>query len=360
MRTAAAREAADPLRQPFVTGAIMTPAGPVPRVTGTWSRSDRWGAIAVRCGLHRMDYRVLPGLYALGQPSADSPVLVSANYKLSFDRLRRAAAALDAWILVLDTDGINVWCAAGKGTFGTDELVHRIAETGLSMVVDHRCLILPQLAAPGVAGFLVGRRTGFDVIWGPVMAENLPAFIAAGCIATPEMRRRRFPLRERTALIPVELVGAAKWFLPAVALVLLLGGLAGPGGFVAGVIEHGLTGALAMVGAAVAGVVATTLLLPYLPFRAFAAKGAVVGLPMTAVLLLLRGGGDISALVRLESLAWLLMATALAAFLAMNFTGSSTYTSLSGVRREMRWALPIEIVTAVMGVALWASSLWMT
>ena len=73
-----------------------------------------------------MDYRVEPGLYAVGSPTADSPVLVSANYKMSFDRLRSALPGVDAWILVLDTKGINVWCAAGKGTFGTDELVRRI------------------------------------------------------------------------------------------------------------------------------------------------------------------------------------------------------------------------------------------
>ncbi len=337
----------------------MTPVGPVPRVSTAWSGADRLGAVKARCDIGRMDYRVLPGLYALGDPGAASPVLVSANYKLSFDRLRRAAAGLDAWILVLDTDGINVWCAAGKGTFGTQELVARIAATGVTALVDRRRLILPQLGAPGVAGYEVTRRTGFEVIWGPVMAEDLPAFLAAGSVATPEMRRRRFPLRERAALIPVELVGAAKWFLPAVALVLLLGGLAGRDGFVAGILEHGLTGALAMVGAAVAGVVATTLLLPHLPFRAFAAKGAAVGLPMTAVLLLWRDAGDPSAFFGLETLAWLLMATALAAFLAMNFTGSSTYTSLSGVRREMRWAVPAEIAAGVLGLGLWVSSLWL-
>ena len=69
-----------------------------------------------------MNYKVDPGLYALGAPDADSPVLVSANFKMSFDLLREALPGRNAWILVLDTDGINVWCAAGKGTFGTEEL----------------------------------------------------------------------------------------------------------------------------------------------------------------------------------------------------------------------------------------------
>ena len=52
-----------------------------------------------------MKYTVDPGLYALGSPAADAPVCVTANYKMSFDHLRRALAGRDAWILVLDTKG---------------------------------------------------------------------------------------------------------------------------------------------------------------------------------------------------------------------------------------------------------------
>ena len=67
-----------------------------------------------------MRFAVDPGLYALRNPGEQAPVLVTANYKMSFDRLRQALPGRDAWILVLDTNGINVWCAAGKGTFATE------------------------------------------------------------------------------------------------------------------------------------------------------------------------------------------------------------------------------------------------
>ena len=108
-----------------------------------------------------MRYRVDPGLYAVGAPDAASPVFVSANYGLSFNVLRRALAGITGWILVLDTKGINVWCAAGKGTFGTAELIHRIQATRLDTVVTHRNLIVPQLGAPGVSAHEVGKATGF-------------------------------------------------------------------------------------------------------------------------------------------------------------------------------------------------------
>lgn len=123
-----------------------------------------------------MHYQVPPGLYAVGNPDPAAPVLVSANYKLSFDRLRRELNGFNLWILVVDTKGINVWCAAGKGTFGTGELVRRIEQTRLSQVVTGRTLILPQLAAPGVAAHEVLQRSGFKVVYGPVRAADLRSF----------------------------------------------------------------------------------------------------------------------------------------------------------------------------------------
>jgi hypothetical protein len=50
------------------------------------------------------------------------------------------------------------------------------------------------------------------------------------------------------------------------------------------------------------------------------------------------------------------MVPAVSAYLGMNFTGASTYTSLSGVRREMRIAVPLEIAGFGLGFMLWVAS----
>jgi len=175
-----------------------------------------------------MHYTVEPGLYALGNPSPKSPVLVTANYKMSFDRLRAALPQKDAWILALDTKGINVWCAAGKGTFGTTELIQRAARSGLERIVSHRELILPQLSAPGIAAHEVKKLSGFKVIYGPIKAEDLSEFLNNGMRATPEMRIKTFTVLERMVLIPVELVSALKVMLVAVFALAFLSGLLGP------------------------------------------------------------------------------------------------------------------------------------
>ena len=126
-------------------------SGNIPRVSSKLAFADRLGGLLVRLGYRRRSYRVEPGLYRVGSPAAVSPVLVTANYKLTFDKVRACLDGIDAWLLVLDTKGINVWCAAGKGTFGTKELTERIAATDLKNVVSHRRLILPQLGATGVS-----------------------------------------------------------------------------------------------------------------------------------------------------------------------------------------------------------------
>jgi hypothetical protein len=344
------------LDQGFVTGSVSTSIGEVPRVTSQLEWRDRWGAIKARWGVGRMDYSIDPGLYALGSPDRESPVLVSANYKMSFDRLRSSLPGRNLWILVLDTKGINVWCAAGKGTFGTEELLKRIEESGLKQIVTHRSLTLPQLGAPGVAAHTVKKRSGFSVHYGPIKAEDLPAYMDAGFKATSEMRIKTFTLHERAVLIPVELVEASKPALLIASSLFLLSGIGGPAGFWANVLHDGLFSALAFLSAVVGGAVINPLLLPYLPGRAFSTKGLWLGTVIAVAILFLYGQNLSLWAGRLGVLSWLLIIPAVTAYLAMNFTGCSTYTSLSGVNKEMRWALPLEIVMGGGGLLVWITS----
>ena len=336
------------LDAPWTNGVAATPVGEVPRVHTTLGVRDWLGTAAVRCGFNRSRYRVPPGLYAAGTPTNRSPVLLSANYKLSFDALRSALPGRDAWILVLDTKGINVWCAAGKGTFGTAEVVRCVRESGLPSIVAHRRLVAPQLAAPGVAAHEVQMATGFRVVYGPVRAEDLPGFLDARLKATPEMRRVRFGLADRLRLVPVELVTWLRYALVASLAMLALGGL-GPHGYsLAGLSGRGLTGAGLVLATFVAAQVLGPTLLPWLPGRAFALKGAVLGLALAAAGAAagLFGSG-------LPAAAWLVLVPAMTSFLLMNFTGASTFTSLSGVLREMRFAVPAQIAAATVGLLLW-------
>lgn len=342
--------------QSFVVGTVETTNGKIPQISSNLAWADRWGAFKARWGVERMKYRVEPGLYALGKPDEHSPVLVTANYKMTFDSLRESIQGRDLWVLVIDTLGINVWCAAGKGTFGTGELVKRVESVDLGGIVKHRELILPQLAGPGVSAHRVKRISGFRVVYGPVRARDLPVFLETGLKATPGMRRKTFSIGERLVLIPVELATALKAAVVIVSLFFVVSGLLGEGDFWAAALRRGLPAAWAMLGAILAGAVLTPLLLPWLPGRPFSLKGLWLGLVAVGIHLALRWDVWSNWAGRVEVIAWSLLILAVSAYLAMNFTGASTYTSLSGVRKEMRWALPLEVGAGFAGLVLWFSA----
>jgi len=315
---------------------------PVNTATTTLSSMDILDAWKVRWGIGRMNSAIQPGLYAIGKPDNESPVLVSANYKLTFDTLRKNLDGLNCWLLILDTKGINVWCAAGKGTFGTDELIRRIETSELSKYITHKKLVLPQLGATGVSAHQVKRRSGFDVKYGPVRARDIKEYIDAGYEATKEMRTVQFNMWDRLVLTPMELIPALKYALPILGVMLFANTFAAK--------PFDKTDMLAGAGAVIAGSVLTPALLPYIPGRAFAMKGWLIGLGCTASILSL--SGKLKKGSRLLSAGHLLLFPAISSFLAMNFTGSSTYTSPSGVNKEMRKSLPFIIGATAAGTAL--------
>lgn len=317
---------------------VETPAGKIPRVYKEWKFSDYAGAWLVRLGWDRMGYGIAPGLYAFGAPDKNSPVLVSANYKLSFDVLRRELKSINAWILVIDSKAVNVWCSAGKGTFSAEEIARVVKEVKLDHIVSHKTLILPQLSAPGVAAFELIKLCGFKGIFGPVEARDIKKFIDNGMKADGKMREVKFGLFSRLEVAVLELAGAVPYLL-AIMLVSGIAWLWSP---------LGIKFFIAFSGAAVAGVVAGSLifssLLPVMPGRMFSVKGGVLGAASGLILAYLL---ELSPVYSSSIIA---ITAAVSAFVAMNYTGASTFTSITGVKKEVAVSLPVIIVMAALGL----------
>lgn len=318
---------------PWIEGAYFYRGRRFQVVSSALRTRDRLGSLRMRLGLGRMRYAVPSGLYAMGKPGPASPVYVTANYKMSFDSLRSALAGLDAWLLILDTKGVNVWCAAGKGSFGTAELLKRIEATSLPEIIDHRELILPQLGAPGVSAPELARGSGFKAVWGPARAADIGAWLDAGRRKDEAMRTVRFSLPDRLTVALLELVQAWPATLVALGLGSLLALPAAPGWAARAAAWSGL-----FLGGVVAGSLATPALLPFLPGKAFAVKGAFVGAAwalaygLTALPFLATAGP----FARVLAVAGGLLATTpVSAFLAMNFTGASTFTCQPGALFEV-------------------------
>ena len=335
---------------------IETGAGPVPVIKTRMDSHDLLATFFVRCGIKRHNYTVTPGLYAVGKPDTTSEVLVTANFKLTFDHLRKELAHINAWVLVLDTKGVNVWCAAGKGTFATAELVRRIKSSRLEQVVNHRRVVVPQLGATGVSAGEVKKQSGFSVTYGPVRACDIPAFLKNNRKADKEMRQVTFTTYERFILTPVEIQIVLKPALITAFILFVLSGF-GPGGFsFSSLWDRGPVCVAAMAAGIISGAFLTPLCLPIIPFRQFALKGMLIG-GISALLLLtwiLPAGAYTPGIAGFAGL--FLFSVTVSSYLAMNFTGTTPFTSPSGVELEMKRFIPVQLAFLIISTGLWVYS----
>ncbi len=333
------------------TGSIKTAVGDVIQIDSRMQLIDYLHEIRARFSIKRNELAITPGLYAIGNPDQLSPVLVTCNYKLTFDKLRTELTGLDLWLMVIDTKGVNVWCSAGKGTFSAQEIINRIRKTELDKIISHRRLILPQLSASGVAARFVAKYTGFKITFGPIRAADIKQFIADGYKTNAQMRRVTFDLAERAVLTPLELVMAGK-YIPIIIVLFSLINIIGPANPHSGsLLESIFYNSLAYIAALLVGTVLTPVMLPILPFRSFALKGAAAGIIFSVMVIygyeFFRFSSQWTVMLGNS-----LLLTALVSFLTLNFTGSTPYTSFTGTQQETLKAVPIQILASLLGLVL--------
>lgn len=165
--------------------------------------------------LRILPHRAPTGLFPIGHPDRSSPVLLTGNYTLTVRRVRRALRGRNVWLLIADSKGINVWCAAGGGHLTHHDVIAALRTSGVEERVNHRRVILPQLAATGVERTLVEQATGWNARWGPVSAEDIPAFLDRGGHENRSDRSVRFPLSDRLQM-------ALMWVGPLVPIIFLI------------------------------------------------------------------------------------------------------------------------------------------
>jgi hypothetical protein len=187
----------------------------------------------------------------------------------------------------------------------------------------------------------VKKDTGWIVKYGPVRAEDIPAYLDAGSRKDAAMREVHFRLPDRMAVAPVELMQV--W--PVLAAILVGSALAGlplSSGYGARFFSFSIP----LAGGLIVAVFGFPALLPYLPFKAFALKGAVLGLAWTIASVIVLGVSVVS------GAGLVLLVTPIVAFIAMNFTGSSTFTSQPGAALEVRRGILPIAASVVLGIGL--------
>ena len=174
------------------------------------------------------------GVVKIGNPDENSPVFLTCNYHLTVERVKKALKKMDCFLLITNSNGYNVWCGSTGGHLTNHDVISILKTSGVEQLVSHRRVVLPQLAATGIEARVIKEKTGWEVIWGPVYAKDIPAFVENKYIKTQEMRGVIFPLVQRIEMatmwaFPFSVIIAIitflffrSLFLPLTSLVLLL------------------------------------------------------------------------------------------------------------------------------------------
>ena len=203
------------------------------------------------------------GLRTFGNPGPDAPVFLTCNFELTVQRVSMVLEGMDCYLLVAPSKGINVWCAAGGGIFNAHSVISVLKTSGITGRVNHRTLVMPQLAAPGVNVQRVEEETGWQCKFGPVRATDIPAYVRNDFQKTQEMSLVRFPLQDRVET-------AVMWAFPISAIVIIVLAIVSP---------SSIPGALALIwGAALALYVLFDPIMRYVPGPVSLVKTSLLGL----------------------------------------------------------------------------------
>ncbi|WMW22640.1 acetyl-CoA decarbonylase/synthase complex subunit gamma [Methanolobus mangrovi] len=127
----------------------------------------------------RKPVSVDPGMYKVGEPTADSPVLVTTNFALTYYTVESDIASnkIDCFLWAIDTDGIGVEAAVAGGQLTAAKIKKGIEESGFDLKKDttHNTIILPGLAARLQGD--VEDETGANVMIGPADSGRIPGWM---------------------------------------------------------------------------------------------------------------------------------------------------------------------------------------
>ena len=169
---------------------VLRPEEDVSIIKSIWDYIGRWFPNPVE-----------PGLRRLGNPDNKAPVFVTSNFHLTARRVETALSAIDAWLLVVPTKGINVWCSSAGGEMTVHNLLTVMKTSRVQDRVTHRRLILPQLSAPGIDRKILKEKSGWSADFGPVYAKDIPAFLELDHKKTAELCRVSYPSRFRFEML---------------------------------------------------------------------------------------------------------------------------------------------------------------
>jgi acetyl-CoA decarbonylase/synthase complex subunit gamma len=121
---------------------------------------------------------VKEGIYEIGTPDENSPVLVTTNFSLTYFIVSGEieGSRVPSWLLVMDTEGLSVMTAWAAGKFSGDVVGMFVKKCGIADKVAHKKIIIPGYAA-AISGEMEEELGDWEIMIGPRDASLLPKFL---------------------------------------------------------------------------------------------------------------------------------------------------------------------------------------
>ena len=122
--------------------------------------------------------QVQPGIYEINSPNADSPVLVTTNFSITYFSVANEVegSGLPVWLLVTDAEGMSVLTAWAAGKFDSERIAKSVREFNVADKVSRKRLVLPGHVAV-LSGEVEEELPGWEIRVGPREAVDIPAFL---------------------------------------------------------------------------------------------------------------------------------------------------------------------------------------
>jgi acetyl-CoA decarbonylase/synthase complex subunit gamma len=118
------------------------------------------------------------GIYEIGNPSDNSPVLITTNFALTYFIVSGEieGSKVPGYLLIMDTEGLSVMTAWAAGKFVADLIGPFVKKSGIEDKVKHRKLVIPGYAA-AESGGLEEELPDWEIMVGPREAAHIPAYL---------------------------------------------------------------------------------------------------------------------------------------------------------------------------------------
>jgi len=119
-----------------------------------------------------------PGLYEIGEPKAEAPLLVTTNFSLTYFSVAGEVEAsnVPTWLLITDSEGMSVLTAWAAGKFDAEVVAKAVQTFGVPDKVGHKKIVIPGYVAT-ISGELEEELPGWEILVGPRESMDIPKYM---------------------------------------------------------------------------------------------------------------------------------------------------------------------------------------